>query len=347
MIKFTLAELAERFNLHVVGDVNHAVTGVATLEKADAHRLSFFANNKYRSQLLTTRAGAVLLKASDQVICPVNSLVSTNPHADFARIASLFAPPMKLNSGVHPTAVVEAGAQIHPTAEIGAQCFIASSAIIEANAKLGAQCVVGPNCLVGAYSELMPRVVLVKRVQLGRCVIVHSGAVLGADGFSFAQDQGRWLKVPQLGRVIIGDGCDIGANTTIDCGALDDTVLGTEVKLDNQIQIGHNVRIGDFTAIAGCTAIAGSTSIGARCQIAGGVGIAGHLEICDGVTVMAMSLVSGSITEKGVYAGAMPLMPQREWRKNAVHLRRLDGTLRNTKLTDHAHSLTHPEKNND
>ena len=192
----------------------------------------------------------------------------------------------------------------------------------------------------------MPRVTLVKRVRLGRCVTIHSGAVLGSDGFSFAQDQGRWLKVPQLGRVIIGDGCDIGANTTIDCGALDDTVLGIEVKLDNQIQIGHNVRIGDFTAIAGCTAVAGSTAIGARCLIAGGVGIAGHLEICDGVSVMAMSLVSGSITEKGVYAGAMPLMPQREWRKNAVHLRRLDGTLRNINAANAATSpLTEKNKN--
>ena len=286
------------------------------------------------------------MKASDQEFSSLNALVSSNPHADFARVATLFAPHPPTTPGVHPSAVVELGASIHASAEVGAQCFISSSAVIAAEAKLGAHCVVGPDCIVGAYSELMPRVTLVKRVQLGRCVIVHSGAVLGADGFSFAQDHGRWLKVPQLGRVIIGDGCDIGANTTIDCGALDDTVLGIEVKLDNQIQIGHNVRIGDYTAIAGCTAVAGSSTIGARCLIAGGVGIAGHLEICDGVTVMAMSLVSASITEKGSYAGAMPLMPQREWRKNAVHLRRLDGTLRNTKLANHATSPTPPETNN-
>ncbi len=346
MTKFTLAELAERFKLGVIGDPNHCVCGVATLEIAQDHQLSFFTSGKYRTQLLATRAGAVLMKASDPALSGVNALISSNPHADFARIATLFAPQIRLTPGVHASAVVEFGANIHIGAEIGPQCFIAGSAVIEAGAKLGAQCVVGPDCLVGAYTQLMPRVTLVKRVQLGRCVIVHSGAVLGADGFSFAQDQGRWLKVPQLGRVIVGDGCDIGANTTIDCGALDDTVLGAEVKLDNQIQIGHNVRIGDFTAIAGCTAIAGSTTIGSRCLIAGGVGIAGHLEICDGVSVMAMSLVSGSITEKGVYAGAMPLMPQREWRKNAVHLRRLDGTLRNTKLTAHANSSLPPENNN-
>ncbi len=360
MTHFTLAELAQRFNLIVIGDPSHCVFGVATLETALAHQLSFFTSGKYRSQLLATKAGAVLMKMPDSTtvrrdeVNLVNALISSNPHADFARIAALFAPQNKRLPGVHPSAVVELGANIHSSAEIGAQCFIARSAVIEADAKLGAQCVIGPGCVVGAYSELMPRVTLVKRVLLGRCVTVHSGAVLGADGFSFAQDQGHWLKVPQLGRVIIGDGCDIGANTTIDCGALDDTVLGVEVKLDNQIQIGHNVRIGDFTAIAGCTAVAGSATIGARCLIAGGVGIAGHLEICDGVSVMAMSLVSASITEKGSYAGAMPLMPQREWRKNAVHLRRLDGTLRNTQRAERAnpHASTNanfqplPEHNN-
>jgi len=348
MLNFTLAELAKRFNLILIGEPDHCISGVASLDSADAHQLSFFNSGKYRLQLLGTRAGAVLMKApvgtlgqhqsNSQELDRVNALISANPHADFARIAALFAPLKQIFPGVHASAVVELGASIHASAEIGAQCFIASSAVIAANVKLGAQCIVGPDCVVGAYSELMARVTLVKRVRLGRCVIVHSGAVIGADGFSFAQDQGHWLKVPQLGRVIIGDGCDIGANTTIDCGALDDTVLGVEVKLDNQIQIGHNVRIGDFTAIAGCTAVAGSTAIGARCLIAGGVGIAGHLEICDGVSVMAMSLVSAPITEKGIYAGAMPLMSQREWRKNAVHLRQLDGTLRKMKQIDKADS---------
>ncbi len=328
MSVFTLAELAHRFQLELVGDPLHRITNVATLSGAGSEDLSFFANASYRAQLLKTCAGAVLLRASDQAVCPVNALISRNPHADFARVATLFAPPCPVMPGVHPTAVIELGANIHSSAQIGAQCVIAATAVISAGAIVGAQCFVGPNCHIGANSELMPRVTLVKRVRLGRCVIVHAGAVIGADGFSFAQDAGQWLKVPQLGGVIIGDGCDIGANTTIDCGALDDTVLGVQVKLDNQIQIGHNVRIGDYTAIAGCTAIAGSATIGARCLIAGGVGIAGHLEICDGTSIMAMSLVTGSITEKGTYAGAMPLMPQREWRKNAVHLRRLDRTLR-------------------
>jgi UDP-3-O-[3-hydroxymyristoyl] glucosamine N-acyltransferase len=333
MTVFTLAELAHRFNLTLVGDSTRQICSVSTLSGASDSSLSFFANASYRGQLLQTRAGAVLIRAIDQANCPVNALISKNPHADFARIAGLFSPVTQALPGVHPTAVIEPGAHVHHSAQIGALCVIASSAVIGQGAIIGTQGFIGPHCSVGAYSELMPRVTLVKRVTLGRCVIIHSGAVIGADGFSFAQDAGQWLKVPQLGGVLIGDGCDIGANTTIDCGALEDTVLGVQVKLDNQIQIGHNVRIGDYTAIAGCTAIAGSATIGARCLIAGGVGIAGHLEICDGTSIMAMSLVSHSITEKGAYAGAMPLMPQREWRKNAVHLRRLDGTLRAKKAT--------------
>jgi UDP-3-O-[3-hydroxymyristoyl] glucosamine N-acyltransferase len=324
---FTMTEIATKLNLAFVGSAQQ-ISGVATLAKASPGEISFFANSKYRAQLRQTTAAAVLLKAVDADACPVPTLISKNPYADFARVAQLFSPAPLARPGIHPTAVIEIGAQIHPEAQIDAQVFVAATAIIEQGVIIGAQSFIGPDCVIGAFTALQPRVTLVKKVRLGRCVIVHSGAVLGADGFGFAPDAGQWLKVPQLGGVVIGDGCDIGANTTIDCGALEDTVLGQQVKLDNQIQVGHNVRIGDFTAIAGCTAIAGSAVIGARCLIAGGVGIAGHLQICDDVSVMAMSLVSSDISEKGVYAGAMPLMPQREWRKNAVHLRRLDGTLR-------------------
>jgi UDP-3-O-[3-hydroxymyristoyl] glucosamine N-acyltransferase len=327
-VRFSLAELAARFGLTVHGNSAHEIQGVATLSGAGTSELSFFANTKYRAQLHSSQAGAVLLQASQLAQFSGNALVSRNPHADFARIATLFAPPQRAVAGIHPSAQIDAGAQVHPSAEIGAMCVVANSAVIAQGAILGAFSYVGPGCTVGAYSELMPRATLVKRVQLGRCVIVHSGAVLGADGFSFAKDGGTWLKVPQLGGVIVGDGCDIGANSTIDCGALEDTVLGCEVKLDNQIQIGHNVHIGDHTAIAGATAVAGSAKIGARCMIAGGVGIAGHLSICDDVTILAMSLVATDITEAGVYAGSMPLMEQREWRKNAVHIRRLDATRR-------------------
>jgi UDP-3-O-[3-hydroxymyristoyl] glucosamine N-acyltransferase len=330
----TLQELAQRFSLSVRGSGAHTVQQVATLETALAQHVSFFANSKYRSVLKNTQAGAVILKASDAADFNGNCLISRNPYADFARVSAFFNPNVAAVGGIHPSALIESGARIDPSAEIGAGCFVCASATVGIGVKLHPHCIIGPDCIVGDYSELMPRSTLVKRVRLGNCVTIHSGAVIGADGFGFAPDQGGWLKVPQLGGVQIGDGCDIGANTTIDCGALSDTVLGIGVKLDNQIQIGHNVQIGDHTAIAGCTAIAGSTRIGANCMIAGAVGIAGHLEICDGVTIMAMSLVSGSITQKGVYAGAMPIMPLQDWRKNAVQLRRLDGTLRALNSSD-------------
>jgi UDP-3-O-[3-hydroxymyristoyl] glucosamine N-acyltransferase len=307
------------------------IEGLATLGTAGASQLSFFASSKYRLAFLQSQAGAILVKADDTPNCPTAALVSKDPYADFARIANWLHPPMLAVSGIHPSAVIEPGATIHPSAQIDAQCFVAATAVIEQDAIIGAQCVIGPNCVVGAFSELMPRVSLVKRVRLGRCVRIHSGAVLGADGFGFAPVYEGWLRIPQLGGVVVGDGCDIGANTTIDCGALDDTVLGQRVLLDNQIQVGHNVQIGDFTAIAGCTAIAGTAKIGKRCMIAGGVGIAGHLEICDGAVVLAMSLVTHSITEPGTFAGAMPLMPQRAWQRASARIRMLDDTLKSLK----------------
>jgi UDP-3-O-[3-hydroxymyristoyl] glucosamine N-acyltransferase len=329
--------LAEKFGLKIAaGAQDFPLRGVASLASAGALEVSFFASGKYRSQFLATHAGAVLVKPSDALSCPSIALVSSDPYADFARIAQFFHPEPIVAGGIHSSAVLEPGATVHPSAHIGAQCFIAASARIEAGANISAQCFIGPDCVVGPYSELMPRVSLVKRVELGRCVRIHSGAVLGADGFGFApsmQDGGfTWLKIPQLGRVLIGDGCDIGANTTIDCGALDDTVLGQRVIIDNQVQVGHNVQIGDFTAIAGCTAIAGSAKIGARCMIAGGVGIAGHLEICDGAVILAMSLVTHSITTPGAYAGVMPLMPQRDWQRASVRIKQLDDTLKSRKL---------------
>ena len=333
----SIDELATQFGLILRPALNQeapkVISGVSTLSEATSGQISFCANSKYRSHLAHTQAGAVVLAAADAPLFAGPALISSNPYADFARIAQIFESKPDCPAGIHPTAVVHASAKVDASAHIGAHC------VIEANAVIGPNCVVHPHGFVGPHCELssdcllLPRVTLVKRVHLGRSVTIHSGAVLGADGFGFAPDRGEWIKVPQLGGVRIGDRCEIGANTTIDCGALGDTQLAHDVKLDNQIQIGHNVQIGAYTAIAGCTAIAGSTKIGARCLIAGAVGIAGHLEIGDGVSIMAMSLVTHSIKEKGTYAGAMPLMEIKQWRKNAVHLRRLDGTLRATPLT--------------
>ena len=329
-----LAELAERFDLklQLPADSAHSgasvAYGVNTLKSANAQQIAFLANPKYAAQLASTNALAVIVSAAQAVDCLVAALVSHNPYADFARVAALFERKSQPPVGIDASAHIGAGAQIDAKARIGPLCVIAASARIGAGAVLHAGCIVGPDCEVGADCELQPRVTLVKRVVLGARVIVHSGAVLGADGFGLAPIPGGWLKIPQLGGVRVGDDCEIGANTTVDCGALEDTVLGKGVKLDNQIQVGHNVIIGDYTAIAGCTAIAGSSSIGARCLIAGGVGVAGHLTIADNVRINAMTLVTNDILEPGDYSGAMPMMATREWRKNAVHIRRLDERLK-------------------
>ena len=306
----TIEELAAAFGLDLrpatEPETTNVISGVATLSEAKAEQISFCANSKYRSLLAHTQASAVVLSAADAALFSGFALISSNPYADFARIAQLFERKPLYPAGIDASAVVHASAKIDASAHIGALCVVGANAVIGPGCVLHPQSYVGPDCELAGDCVLMPRVSLVKRVYLGCGVIIHSGAVLGADGFGFAPDRGNWVKVPQLGGVRIGDRCEIGANTTIDCGALGDTVLAHDVKLDNQIQIGHNVQIGAFTAIAGCSAIAGSSKIGARCLIAGGVGIAGHLEICDGVSVMAMSLVTHSIKEKGAYAGAMP-----------------------------------------
>ncbi|GAB6197133.1 UDP-3-O-(3-hydroxymyristoyl)glucosamine N-acyltransferase [Lysobacter xanthus] len=326
--RFTAGELAERFGLELRGDAATTVVGVATIGDAAPDRLTFLSNSRYRAQLATTCAGIVVLAAGDADTATGTALVARDPYAAYARIAALFEREWDVEPGVHPTAVVEPGAMVDPAASIGAQCFIAAGSCIDAGAVLGPGCVVGPDCSVGTGSRLVARVTLVTRVRLGARVLVHPGAVLGADGFGIAMDRGAWLKVPQLGGVVVGDDCEIGANTTIDRGAIDDTVLEEDVRLDNQIQVGHNVRIGAHTAMAGCVAVAGSTRIGRNCLIGGGVGIVGHIEICDRVVVTAMSLVTGSIREPGEYSSGTPLMDNRSWRRNAARFRQLDRLFR-------------------
>ena len=321
---YTVGELAERFGLGLRGDPAPRITGVATLAAAGSERLSFLANPAYRSQLADCAAGAVVLAEADGAHFRGNCLFSRNAYADFARIAALFAPGRPPAPGIHPSAVVDPSAEIDPGAEIGPLSSIGARCRIAAGVRIGPGCVVGDDCEIGEASELVARVTLALRVRLGRRVLVHPGAVLGADGFGLAFDKGGWLKVPQLGGVVIGDDCEIGANTCIDRGALDDTVLEDDVRLDNLIQVGHNVRIGAHTAIAGCTAIAGSTRIGQYCLIAGGVGIAGHLTIGDRVRVNAMSLVSRSLEGPGEFASGAPLQEVRAWRRNAARIRQLD-----------------------
>ena len=326
--ELTVGAIAARFDLALRGDPGLPVDGVGTLAGAGPRQIAFLANPAYRAQARECRAAAVVLHESDAGFATGCVLISRNPYADFARIAALFERRSPATAGAHPTAVIAAGAQVDPTASIGPHCVVDAGARIEAGAMLGASCIIGPDCVVGADSRLVARVTLVERVRLGRRVLVHPGAVIGADGFGLARTADGWTKVPQLGGVRIGDDCEIGANTTIDRGAIEDTVLENDVRLDNQIQIGHNVRIGAHTAMAGCSAVAGSTRIGSWCLIGGAVGIVGHLEICDRVTITAMSLVTHTIREPGEYSSGTPLQANRLWRKNAARFRQLDALAR-------------------
>jgi len=286
--------------------------------------LSFLANPRYRRQMEATRATAVLVAPDNASVCPVAALIDPNPYLAYARIAELLHPDPAPAPGIHPSAVVSASARIAASASVG------PLAVIEDEAQLGERAFVGPGCIVqrgarlGADSRLAARVTVYPGVLIGQRCIVHAGAVIGADGFGFAPDAGRWVKVPQVGTVRVGDDVEIGANTTIDRGAIDDTVVEDGVKLDNQIQVGHNVTIGAHSAVAGCVGISGSTSIGRRCMIGGGVGIAGHLTIADDVVVTGCSLVSASIREAGSYSSGMPAVESRLWRRMVAHLRRLD-----------------------
>ncbi|HEU4664362.1 MAG TPA: UDP-3-O-(3-hydroxymyristoyl)glucosamine N-acyltransferase [Dokdonella sp.] len=320
----TLGAIAERFDLQLRGDPALGIDGVDTLADAGPARIAFLANPRYRAQLAATAAAAVVLRAGDADACPRACLVATDPYVAFAKIAALFERIPATTPGVHPSAIVAAGAYVDAGASIGPYCIVEDGAVVEAGALLGPHCVIGRDCRVGAQSRLVARVTLVQDVRLGKRVLVHPGAVLGADGFGLAFERDHWIKVPQLGGVVVGDDCEIGANTTIDRGALGDTVLEDDVRLDNQIQVAHNVRIGAHSALAGCAAVAGSATIGRYCLIGGGAGILGHLSLADRVTVTAMSLVTHSIREPGEYSSGTPIQPNRQWRRNAARFKHLD-----------------------
>src|ERR1035437_995887 len=321
---YTLAEIAARFGGRVLGDTGVRISQIATLEKAQSGQISFLTNSKYHAQLADTRAGAVILGEADAEATDLPRIISANPYAYFAKVSALLNPFPESVAGVHASAVVGEGAQIDPTASIAATAVIGAGAVIGAHTVIGAGCYIGDKVVIGRSVRLYPRVVVYHDCVIGDNLIAHSGVVIGSDGFGIAMDEGRWIKIPQIGRVVIGNDVEIGANTTIDRGALDDTVIEDGVKLDNQIQIAHNVRIGAHTAIAGCVGIAGSTSIGKYCQIGGSAGILGHLKIADGVVIASFTLIGKSIREAGSYAAIYPFSKTDDWRKNAVHLRHLD-----------------------
>lgn len=323
-----LGDLAIRFGLELIGDPATAVSSVATLANAGPGSLSFLANPSYRAELRGTRAAAVILREEDAADCPVSALIAPDPYAVYARIAAILHPAPEFPAGTHPSAVVAATADVSERAHIGAHAVVEEGATVSAGAVVGPGCYVGPNCAIGRATRLHANVTLVEAVRIGERCIVHSGAVIGSDGFGNARDESGWIKVPQIGGVTIGDDVEIGANTTIDRGAIDDTVIENGVRLDNLIQIAHNVRIGEHTAMASQSGISGSTVIGKRCLFAGQTGVVGHIAICDDVVIGGATMVSKDIREPGFYTASFPAEPDRDWKRRVARFRRLDDLVR-------------------
>ena len=327
MPDLSLSEIAARLGGELFGDPNLRVSRIATLEAAGADAIAFLSNPRYQAQLASCKAACVIVAPAmrDAATARGAAIVLADPYLGFARLtqwwASLGRPAP--HAGVHPSAIVEPGAHLHPTASVGPMAFIGRGAHLGAGVVVGAHCLVGTDARVGEHTRLSARVSLMDAVVVGRRCLLQPGVVIGADGFGFARDGERWEKIEQLGSVRIGDDVEIGANTCVDRGALEDTVIEDGVKLDNLIQIAHNVRIGAHTAMAGCVGVAGSTRIGRRCTFGGSAGVLGHLEIVDDVHVSSFSLVTRSILKPGQYTGVFPLDDNASWEKNAATLRQL------------------------
>lgn len=320
-----LCELAESYGLRFEGDGNTLIEGVGTLSGASGAQLSFFANPSYREQLKSTHAAAVILTEKNARDCPVNVLIADDPYVSYAKIARHFDPRKPPLPGVHPSASIDPAATIGRDVHIGANAVIGPGCDIADACSIGPGCVLLADCRLGESSRLVANVTLCEGVRIGRRCIVHPGAVIGSDGFGLAFERDHWLKVPQLGAVQIGNDCEIGANTSIDRGAIGDTIIEDDVRLDNQIQIGHNVIIGAHTAMAGRVGISGSTHIGKYCMFAGAAATVGHLRIADRTTVNGYSVITKSITKPGtVWSCTIPAQPAAEWNRTLAHLRRLE-----------------------
>jgi len=319
----SLGEIASRLGGRVVGDAGILIEQVASLEHAQGHDIAFFSSARYKAQLAATRAAAVILGPQAEPLTRLPRIVSDNPYAYFARVSQLLNPALAPRPGVHAAAHVDAQARVAASARVDAGAVVCAAAEIGERAWIGAGCYIGDAAAVGADSRLHPAVVVYEGCRIGKRALVHAGAVIGADGFGMALDAGRWLKVPQIGRVLIGDDVEIGANTTIDRGTVDDTVIEDGVKLDNQVQIGHNCRIGAHTAMAGCAGVAGSAHIGRRCTLGGAAVVLGHLSLCDDVHVSAATVITRSIRKPGTYTGVYPFEDSASWARNAALLRHL------------------------
>jgi len=320
----SLGELAARFGCELIGDPDVVVSSVASLPNATPDSLTFLSSNTYKAQLSSTKAAAVILRPTDAGDCPVAAILHSDPYACYARMASLIHPLPEFDAGVHPSAVIAASASVAATAHVAPNVVVGERSRIGEHVYLGPGTVIGSDCNVGDHCRLLANVTLVRAVQIGTRGIIHPGVVIGSDGFGNAMTPQGWVKVPQVGGVRIGNDVEIGSNSTIDCGAIDDTVIEDGVRIDNLCMIAHNVRVGAHSALAAQTGIAGSTTIGKRCMFAGNTGSVGHVSICDDVIVLGKAMVTKDITEPGPYSGMFSAEPAKQWAKTVGRVRRLE-----------------------
>ncbi|SIQ88734.1 UDP-3-O-[3-hydroxymyristoyl] glucosamine N-acyltransferase [Aeromonas sp. RU39B] len=321
---FTLAQLAQKLGAEVHGNGDLEIRKVATLEKAGEGEITFLSNKKYRHFLEQTKAAAVLITEAELPYCPSNALVLKDPYVGFARVAQLLDTTPQPAEDIHPSAVIAADVQLGERVSIGANAVIESGVVLGNDVRIGPGCFVGKHSRLGDRSRLWANVTLYHNVSMGTDCLVQSGTVIGADGFGYANERGEWIKIPQLGGVTIGNRVEIGACTTIDRGALEDTRIADNVIIDNQCQIAHNVEIGYGTAVAGSTVMAGSLKVGKYCIIGGASVFNGHMEICDQATITGMAMVMRPITEPGIYSSGIPLQTNKEWRKTAARVMRIE-----------------------
>ncbi|MBH0071528.1 UDP-3-O-(3-hydroxymyristoyl)glucosamine N-acyltransferase [Pseudoalteromonas sp. NZS127] len=335
MQNYTLSQIAELLSAELQGDGALEITKIATLAHARSGHIAFLANKKYRSQLEATQASAVIVSEADAPYFNGNKLIVSNPYVSYAKLAQLMdTTPRSAATGIHPSAVVHPNATVSKSAAIGANTVIESNAIINDNVQIGPNSFIGEGVKIGSGTKLWSNVTIYHNVEIGSDCLLQANSVIGSDGFGYANERGQWIKIPQLGSVIIGDKVEIGASTTIDRGALDDTIIHSNVIIDNQCQIAHNVEVNSGTAIAGCTVLAGSVTIGKNCQIGGMTAINGHMSVCDGVIITGMSMVTKSITEPGIYSSGIPHTTNKEWRKSIAHLRNLSEMKRRIKALE-------------
>ncbi|MDG5498679.1 UDP-3-O-(3-hydroxymyristoyl)glucosamine N-acyltransferase [Marinobacter sp. BGYM27] len=333
-ISHSLGDIAQALGAKLRGDAATEIRGIATLQSAQEGDVSFLANPSYARYLQTTKASAVIVAPSAAEQCPTNVLLLDNPYLGYAQLSHWFDPAPRAPAGIHPSAVIDASAKVAPTASVGPNVVIEAEALIGENVTIGAGSVIGSGCRIGDGSTLDARVTLYHGVELGKRCLILSGAVIGSLGFGFANEKGVWHRIAQIGRVILGDDVEVGANTTIDRGALDDTVIGNGVKLDNLVQIAHNVSVGDHTAMAAFVGVAGSTTIGRHCVFGGASGISGHLKVGDQVHLTGMTMVTRDLPEPGVYSSGVPVDTNRRWQKNAVRFRQLDDLAKRLRKLD-------------